>query len=272
MGGERVGGRSGGSRALPGLLALCCAVSGACGAGASGSGRAQAVAPKAAEPKAAEAKAAEGSLPARAARLEQFAPKGWSLERTLTGDFNRDSRNDAVLLLRRAVTGGVPERIVAVALRNANEEYELSESNRRLIPSSADGAQDDPMEEGELAASSDGFDLVLRLLAGTGSYEATIISYSFRYDQGCARLVAYGWLDVSRATLDTDELNVDFIAGTVTRSKGNAESEESEEREESEEPTEASEERAELQPNPVRCLKDLGDINAFRKAMPLSEY
>ena len=69
-----------------------------------------------------------------------------------------------------------------------------------------------------------GFDLRLNLLAGVGSYQSASLHYRFRCRDGCFRLTGYDRLETHRATLNTKDLKIDFLTGTVVRTTGNAKS------------------------------------------------
>ncbi|MCX6633414.1 MAG: hypothetical protein NTW28_37945, partial [Candidatus Solibacter sp.] len=92
-------------------------------------------------------------LPARAAQPAQFVPEGWVIEQHKVADFNGDGRADALLLMRPRQATGVPQRILAVVMRQrGGAGYTLAEVNRRLIPQTDGSAQEDPMADGELDA------------------------------------------------------------------------------------------------------------------------
>lgn len=120
-------------------------------------------------------------VPARAAQPSQFVPEGWVVEQQEVADFNGDGLADALLMMRPREANGVPQRILAVVLRQRGAGYKLAEVNRRLIPQ-ADSAQEDPMADGELDARRGGFDIKLTLMAGSGSYLTAAVRYRFRYE------------------------------------------------------------------------------------------
>jgi hypothetical protein len=192
-------------------------------------------------------------VPARAAQPAGFVPEGWVVEQQEVADFNGDGLADALLMMRPREASGVPQRILAVVLRQrgAGAGYKLAEVNRRLIPQADGSAQEDPMADGKLDARPGGFDIKLTLMAGAGSYLSATVRYRFRYEGGCFRLTGYDRMETHRATLATHDLSIDFLTGAVVRRTGNQQSDAVEER------------REKLKSNPRRCFGDLNSAAGF---------
>lgn len=196
------------------------------------------------------------ALPARAATVAGFLPAGWHIERQLQTDLDGDGRSDAVLLLQpvqaaAAPTGLSPPRLLLVLLRDA-AGWTLAARNSRLVPRVDLASQEDPLDNGELTAQAGGFRLSLGLAATMGSYQMATLRYSFRRNGGCFRLVRYERLELHRATLDTRDLTIDYLAGSVLRRSGNAQ-------------TGAGKSRREPLGAPIRlCLQDLDDAARFK--------
>jgi hypothetical protein len=197
-------------------------------------------------------------LPAKAATLAGFVPAGWQIEQRHPADFNRDGRADALLLLQpvpdpaaAAGTGRSPPRVLAVLLRGRGG-WVLAERNDRLVPQVDLSSQEDPLANGEITVRPGGFTLSLGLAATMGSYQAATLRYRFRHEGGCLRLIGYDRLEVHRATLDTQDLSINYLTGAVLHTTGNAQ-------------TEASQQRRErLPPTPRLCLRDLDDAARFK--------
>ena len=209
------------------------------------------------------------ALPGQAAGVAGFVPPGWAIEQQHVADLNRDGRRDALLLLRPApaaaqpgqpgttagtVDGGAgrsPPRLLAVLL-GARSGYALAALNARLIPRVDLTSQDDPLADGELAVRPGGFDIKLGLVAGVGSYLSASLRYRFRYQGGCFRLIGYDRLETHRATLNTQDLSIDFRNGAVVHTSGNAQSDATQVR------------RERLATNPRRCFQDLDSAADFK--------
>jgi hypothetical protein len=192
------------------------------------------------------------ALPARAATVAGFVPSGWAVEQQHEADLDGDGRGDALLLLRGpGPAGRSPPRMLAVMLARP-AGFRLAASNAQLIPQVDLARQEDPRADGEIVVRRGGFDLRLALSASEGSYLSASLRYVFRYQGGCFLLIAFDRLQTHRATLDTEDLSIDFVAGAVQLSRGNAQSDD-----------EAKVHREPLTAHPRRCLQDLGSAATF---------
>lgn len=199
-------------------------------------------------------------LPSKAATLAGFVPAGWQIAQRHQADFNRDGRTDALVLLQpvpaeatatAAGPGRSPPRVLAVLLR-VRGGWVLAERNHRLVPQVDLSSQEDPLSNGEITVRPGGFSISLGLAATMGSYQAATLRYRFRHEGGCMRLIGYDRLEVHRATLDTQDLSINFLNGAVLHTNGNAQ-------------TEVSQQRRERLPTPRRlCLRDLDDAASFK--------
>jgi hypothetical protein len=129
--------------------------------------------------------------------------------------------------------------------------YALAEMNSRIIPHSDDTSYEDPMADGELTAQPGYFSLKLTIMSGAGSYQMETLHYRFHYQNGCFRLIGYDRMQTNRATLDTNDLIIDFLAGEAIQRTGNAQSDAEEKK------------RDTLKTNPRLCFRDLDDAIVF---------
>jgi hypothetical protein len=170
------------------------------------------------------------AVPSQAANIADFVPAGWVVEQLHAADLNRDGHEDALLLLRHeaAVTdaglGLSPPRMLTVLLGDP-AGFVLSARNTKLIPQVDLAGQEDPLADGELVALKGGFEIKLGVLSGVGSYLSAVLRYRFAYQSGCFRLIGYDRQETHRATLDTHDLSIDYLAGTVAHTMGNARTE-----------------------------------------------
>lgn len=215
---------------------------------------------------AAPAAAAPPTLPASAASPAGFVPAGWQIAQQVAVDLNRDGRPDAVLLLQPDApapgTGRSPERVLAVLLQQRGS-WALAGQNARLVPQVDLATQEDPLANGELtplptrpAQGPGGFSLSLGLTSTAGSYESALLTYRFRLDGRCVRLVGHDRLQTHRATLDTLDTRINFLTGAVLHTSGNAQTDATTRR------------RARLAVNPRRCLDDLDSVVSFQPLGP----
>jgi len=205
-------------------------------------------------------------IPDKAATVDGFVPAGWVIEQRLLADLNRDGRRDAVLLLRTAPPAAAasapvpasthsPERVLMVLLQQRSG-WALAGANARLVPQLDLATQEDPLDNGELVAARGGFSLSLGLTSSAGSYLSAVLRWRFRVEPGCVRLIGYDRLQTHRATLDTQDLSINFLTAAVLHSSGNAQTDTSTRR------------RERLASNPRRCLPDLDDALSFQPLAP----
>jgi hypothetical protein len=188
------------------------------------------------------------ALPPAGGTVESLVPRGWTIEQRHHADFNRDGRNDVLLLIRdNMAQGSTPRRIVLVALATAQPSgYVRSAANAQFVPRDLSGQLEDPMADGEIMVRPGGFDFQIGMMPATGSYLAATMRYRFRFEGGCFRLIGYDRAETHRGTLDTRDVSVNFLTGAVIRTTGNAQSS-----------GRTQSQRSRLTANPRRCLGDL---------------
>jgi len=163
-------------------------------------------------------------LPAHAAGVEEFVPAGWALDQLARADFNADGREDAVVLLREergADRSRSPQRILAVLVGDATG-FTLVSQNAQLVPQLDLTTQEDPLANGQLAARRGEFDIKLGFWSGAGSYLSAIVQYQFALRGGCVQLVRYDRLEMHRASLETNDLSIDYLTGKINRTSEKA--------------------------------------------------
>jgi hypothetical protein len=197
------------------------------------------------------------ALPATAASPAGFVPAGWQIAQQADTDLNRDGRPDAVLLLQPDAppaapgTGRSPERVLAVLLQQ-RQGWALLAENARLVPQVDLATQDDPLINGELAVTRNGFSLSLGLASTAGSYLSALQTWRFRLEHRCVRLIGLDTLQTHRGTQDTQDTSINFLTGAVVVRSGNAQTDSTTQR------------RSRLTHNPRRCLPDLVSAADFQ--------
>ncbi len=197
-------------------------------------------------------------LPGSASAPAGFVPAGWQIAQQLAVDLNHDRRPDAVLLLQADTpaappgTGQSPQRVLAVLLQQ-RRGWALLAHNSRLVPQVDLASQEDPLANGELTSGKAGsFNLSLGLTSTAGSYASAVVTYRFRLERRCVRLIGHDQLQTQRATLDTQDTSINFLTGAVLVTSGNAQSDA------------ATKQRSRLASNPRRCLGDLDSAVSFQ--------
>lgn len=168
------------------------------------------------------------ALVARAATADGFAPRGWTVEHSVSGDLNGDRRPDLVIVLRQRDPaniirhGGLGEspldtnpRILAVALATPGGPLHLLEQNHVLIPRTINPVFQDPLEEAPVIRSGV---LTIRLafFASAGSWTMSNATSKFRLRQGQLELIGHDYNEVRRNTGEMVERSVNFLTRRVS--------------------------------------------------------
>lgn len=177
------------------------------------------------------------ALPAAALDAAGFAPAGWVVEETASGDLNADGMDDLVLVLHdkdpanvvTALTSDAQPydtnpRLLAVAFGEKPGGYRLALQDHTLIPRPDNPGQEDVMENGGIAVERGSLVVSLSLFMNAGGSDAGRTSYRFRYRDGNFRLIGYDRFTVNRMSGATEDLSVNFLNGKVIIKTGSIES------------------------------------------------
>jgi hypothetical protein len=172
------------------------------------------------------------ALVRQAASVEDFVPAGWRLESKISGDLNRDGREDVVLVLRgndpRNVIGAggaqkvdTNPRILAIAFARTAGGYDLVLENHTLIARTTDSSAQDPLDpngvqEGGVEIKSGMLYVTLGYFGGNMGH----MTYTFRFQGGGFKLIGYDRVDVERFKGDISEVSVNYVTHRLRRSRG----------------------------------------------------
>ncbi len=173
-------------------------------------------------------------LPEVGATAAVFVPPGWRLEFDARGDLNRDRRDDLLLVLRMNDPAnivkndglGPPEfdtnpRMLMVAFAT-DDGYRRALEDHALIPRAENPVMDDYLDAGEAISIERGaFTVRLQLWASAGSWYTGNTSLTFRYREGCFRLIGYDTSSVHRASLEAASTSINYLTGKAVFSKEN---------------------------------------------------
>jgi len=177
------------------------------------------------------------TLPSRAASASDLVPKGWTAEKESRADLNDDGAQDLVLVLhmtdpnnliasddagkRRLDTN---PRILVVALADkTTNAYTLALANHTLIPRRTDPDMDDPL--GDVALVKGTIQVSLGLFMSAGSWSTSRMKLTFRYQDGCFKLIGYDSTETQRNTGEISATSINYLTKKAKISTGNIEEE-----------------------------------------------
>ncbi len=161
------------------------------------------------------------ALPATARRIQDFVPKGWRLEDTVSGDLNGDGLADCVLKVSLMSGYDDLDRALIVLFRQADKSFRRFAASNSLSPTSDEcGPLGSAAGEHVLVEIKKG---VLKVGSMTGSRDAENSSLKFRFNAKTRRLELIGadTLFFDRATGEQKLYSANLITGrrVIERSK-----------------------------------------------------
>jgi len=199
------------------------------------------------------------SLPASGASAKDFVPAGWKLEREQRGDLDKDGREDLALVLRmdsaeNRIDRGGPERldtnprILAVVLAEGGGRFRTVLEDHALLPRVLDANVEEPLDEDGLSVSRGLLKVKLRLFLSMGGWTTYANSFTFRFQEGCFRLIGFDRAELHRGSGETEDVSINYLTGQGWKAKGSIEARK-------------PAKRVKLKPGkrPLRCLGELGN-------------
>ncbi len=178
------------------------------------------------------------TVAAHAAGPEGFTPKGWTLEKQVTGDLNADGKPDLVMVFREADPKNVIDnsnlgpdkldtnpRILAVAFATAGGGYDLALQNHSLIPRDVAPNMDDYLSEnGGVTAARGLLKVALYQFSSAGSWSMGTTTYTFRWQHGQFEAIGYDNNSVQRNTGEMTDLSINYSTGMQVTKTGRIDS------------------------------------------------
>lgn len=172
---------------------------------------------------------------ASAKTVSGFIPAGWHMLDSASGDLNKDKRTDYALVLEHdekqqlirkhdygTDTVQTKPRILAIVMRDSTSgNLRLAEqSNTFIITYDAlPNEMDDPF--GDISISKGVIKIDFHFFYYMGSWNASSVSYKFRYQDNSFALIGADCSDFHRATHDYSEYSFNFLTKKWTEKKGN---------------------------------------------------
>lgn len=173
------------------------------------------------------------AIPAQAPTKAGFVPAGWGVEKESQGDLNGDGVPDLMLVLRMSDPKNVVKndglgpdeldtnpRILLVAFsEKAARKYSLALMNHTLIPRHTNPVMDDPLEDAAIVKGA--LHVSLGFFVSAGTWYTSQTRFTFRYQDGCFKLIGYDSREAKRNTGETSTVSVNYLTRKAKISEGN---------------------------------------------------
>ena len=190
-------------------------------------------------------------------RAEDFVPSGWKIEVQKSGDLNGDGLGDLLFVLRmddpKNIAGGDTQdaqlsvntnpRMLVVAFGTTSGTYQVVLTDHRFIPRNEDADAADYFGGANVVRGTFQLNLVQAMTAG--SWFLTNYQYTFRYQEGCFRLIGTDTVQVDRADGTLTKISSNLLTQRTARRTGSITSDRDE-----------SVVWSKLKPEPLKCLQD----------------
>jgi hypothetical protein len=178
-------------------------------------------------------------LKANAASAAAFAPAGWTLEQSRSGDLNADGTADIVMLMRMADpknvlanSGGMGEdpfntnpRILAIAFAEGSGSYRLVLQNHTLIARRTDAVLADSVDGPEaLGIERGAAKVTLGFFMSAGGWTMFNATFGFRYQNGRFELIGFDKVTTQRNSGELRIVSINYAAGLTQIETGTIDS------------------------------------------------
>ena len=173
-----------------------------------------------------------------------FVPPGWRLEHQVRGRLDGDERDDALLVLRMEDAGNLVDdpvsgpasfdtnpRMLVAAVATEGGGWRRVMVDHALVPRPQspmmmDFLGDDAAGAVQIRANRT-WTLNLHSWASAGSWSSRDMSYTFRLEDDCMRLIGFDESDVHRASGDINRTSVNYLTGRAWAQSGHIQEDES---------------------------------------------
>ena len=209
----------------------------------------------------------------RAADAAGFVPDGWRLEQEHRGDLDGDGREDLVLVLKMddpanripGATAGAPAfdsnpRMLVAAFALPEGGYRRVLADHALVPRPHSPMLDDYFDQregGGVEVASGALRVDLRVWASAGSWTTSQAGFTFRWRDGCFRLVGHDGFSMHRASGEIRTTSANYLTRRAWTSEGSV-------RDDGQPPREW----VRLPRRPLLCLEEVGSGLAFDPGLP----
>jgi len=174
-------------------------------------------------------------LPAQARTQAGLVPKGWTVETESHGDLNGDGAPDLMLVLHMNDPANVitndglgtreldtnPRILVVAFAEKATKKASLALASHTLIPRHTNPLMDDPLEAAAIVKGT--VQVSLSFWMSAGSWSTSQTKFTFRYQDGCFKLIGYDSTETKRNTGEMSTVSVNYLTRKVKVTKGSIE-------------------------------------------------
>lgn len=175
------------------------------------------------------------AIPAQAQTQSDLVPKGWTVEMESRGDLNGDGVPDLMLVLHMVNPVNVitndgfgtseldtnPRMLVVAFAEKATSRYSLALVNHTLIPRHTNPSMDDPLEDAAIVKGT--VHVSLGFWMSAGSWFTSQTELTFRYQDGCFKLIGYDSTGTQRNSGETSTVSINYLTRKAKITKGNIE-------------------------------------------------
>lgn len=162
-----------------------------------------------------------------------FAPRGWIVLDSATGDLNNDQLSDLAFVLQHknsisliktadgySDTVTTQPRILVIAFYSPSaKQFIIAEQSNSFILHHDNPNMEDPFDT--LLISNGVLQIDFHIWMNMGSWTTSNNSYEFSYQDGQFKLVSAEYFSVDRASGDTEDRSYHFLSKEVKISTGN---------------------------------------------------
>jgi hypothetical protein len=173
------------------------------------------------------------AIPAQAQAQADLVPKGWIVESESRGDLNGDGGPDLMLVLHMTNPANVikndgfgvseldtnPRMLVVAFVDKATKKYSLALANHTLIPRQTNPLMDDHLEGAAIVKGT--LQVSLGMWMSAGSWYTSQTKLTFRYQDGCFKMIGYDSTETRRNTGETSTVSINYLTRKMKITKGN---------------------------------------------------
>lgn len=180
------------------------------------------------------------AIPAAAADPAGFTPAGWAVDMESRGDLNGDGAADLLLVLRMTDPQNVvredgvvdreldtnPQMLLVAFADLAKKAYSLALADHALIPRHTNPNMEPPLESAAIVKGT--VQVSLHLFMTAGGWYTSNTKFTFRYQDGCFKLIGYDSRALKRNTGAMESVSINYLTKKAKVTKGDLEDEETE--------------------------------------------